>query len=90
MHHALLRFYEHRFDKAAVLFEGLLETDTNNVVARTLLAAACLHSGDVARAEHLYRGANALHPDLSIGRCGIAVMLAYAGRIDEAKDARTA
>lgn len=90
VHHALLRFYEHRFDEAAVLFEGLLETDTNNVVARTLLAAACLHSGDVARAEHLYREANALQTDLSIGRCGIAVTLAYAGRIDEAKDARTA
>ena len=90
VHHALLRFYERRFDRAARMFEGMLDADTNNVVARTLMAATCLHSGDVARAEHLYREANALHPDLSIGLCGMAVTLAYAGRIEEAKEAQKA
>lgn len=90
VHHALLRFYERRFDEAAGMFEGMLEADTNNVVARTLLAAACLHGGDLARAERLYREANAMHPDLSIGLCGMAVTLAYAGRIDEAKEAHKA
>ena len=88
VHHALLRFYERRFDEAQRLFEGMLDTDANNVIARTLLAATCLHSGNVARAERLYREASTHHPDLSIGLCGLAVTLARAGRIDEASEAR--
>ena len=70
------------------MFEGMLETDASNVVAQTLLAATCLHSGDFARAEQLYREANTRHPDLSIGLCGLAVTLAYAGRVVEADEAR--
>ncbi len=90
VHHALLRFYERRFDEARTMFEGMLDTDINNVLARTLLAATCLHSGNTARAEQLYREANTRHPDLSIGLCGLAVTLAYADRIDEANAARQA
>ena len=87
IHHALLRFYERRFDQARVMFEGMLDTDANNVIARTLLAATCLHSGDINRAEQLYREAQRRHPDLSIGLCGMAVTFAYTGRIDEAREA---
>lgn len=90
VHHALLRFYERRFEEAQRLFEGMLDTDANNVIARTLLAATCLHRGELARAGQLYREAAARHPDLSIGLCGLAVTLAYDGRIDEAKGARDA
>ncbi len=88
VHHGLLRFYERRFGEAIALFEGMLDADTNNVLARTLLAAACLHSGDAARAEQLYREAIVRHPDLSIGHCGVAVTLATTGRIVEAKAAQ--
>ena len=63
----------------------MLDADANNVLARTLLASACLHSGDAARAERLYREAIVRHPDLSIGHCGVAITLATTGRIDEAK-----
>ncbi len=88
VHHALLRFYERRFDEARAMFEGMLETDANNVVARTLLAATCLHSGDIVRAEALYREASNRHPDLSIGLCGLAVTLAHAGHRDAAIETR--
>lgn len=90
IHHALLRFYQRRFDEARVMFEGMLDTDANNVLARTLLAVTCLHSGEISRAEQLYREATTRHPDLSVGLCGLAVTLAYAGRVDEANQARTA
>lgn len=82
--HGLLRFYQRRFDDAHKAFEAMLEADDNNVVARTLLAATCLHSGDVSRAEQLYRETLLRHPSLSIGLCGLAVTLAYAGRTLEA------
>ena len=85
VHHGLLRFYERRFGQAIAHFEGMLDADANNVLARTLLASACLHSGDAARAERLYREAIVRHPDLSIGHCGVAITLATTGRIDEAK-----
>lgn len=85
VHHGLLRFYQRRFDEAHSVFDGMLETDANNVVARTLLAATCLHSGDLARAEQLYRETLHRHPDMSIGFCGLAVTLARAGRTDEVR-----
>lgn len=88
VHHALLRFYERRYAEARTMFEGMLETDASNVVAQTLLAATCLHSGDFARAEQLYREAVLGHPDLSIGHCGLAVTLAYRGNIEAAQQAR--
>lgn len=88
VHHALLRFYQRRFDEARVMFEGMLDADANNVLARTLLAATCLHSGDLAHAEAHYRDTVSRHPDLSIGLCGLAVTLANAARFDEAKTAR--
>ena len=88
VHHGLLRFYERRFSEAITRFEGMLDVDANNVLARTLLAAACLHSGEISRAEQLYREAIARHPDLSIGHCGLAVTFATAGRIEEAKTAQ--
>ena len=88
VHHALLRFYERRFSEARLMFEGMLEMDANNVVARTLLAATCLHTGDIVHAEALYREASNRHPDLSIGMCGLAVTQAHTGRIDAAMETR--
>jgi serine/threonine-protein kinase len=88
VHHALLRFYQRRFDEAREMFEGMLDTDASNVLARTLLAATHLHSSNLARAEALYRDTISRHPDLSIGLCGLAVTLAYATRVDEAKAVR--
>ena len=70
------------------VFSGILDTDSNNVLARTLLAASCLHSGDHARAEALYREAHTLHPDLSIGLCGMAVTLAYRDKLAESRAIR--
>jgi TolB-like protein/Tfp pilus assembly protein PilF len=88
VHHGLLRFYERRFDDARAVFQGMLDTDDNNVLARTLLAATCLQAGDVKQAERLYRDTCTRHPELSIGLCGLAVTLAIAGRIPEAKNTR--
>lgn len=88
IHHGLLRFYQRRFDEAIAVFSGILDTDSNNVLARTLLAANCLHSGDHSRAEALYREAHTLHPDLSIGLCGMAVTLAYRGKLSESRATR--
>lgn len=90
VHQGLLRFYQRRYTEATSLFEGMLEADANNVLARTLLAATCLHAGDVARAETLYGEACKRHADLSIGACGLAVTLATVGRHDEAQVAREA
>ena len=90
VHHGLLRFYQRRFDVARAVFDGMLEADANNVVARTLLACTCLHSGEMTRAEQLYRETLRRHPDMSIGFCGLAVTLAHAGRIDEARAAQKA
>lgn len=85
VHHGLLRFYQRRFDEARSVFDGMLEADTNNVVARTLLAATCLHSGEMTRAEQLYRETLRRHPDMSIGFCGLALTLVGTRRIDEAR-----
>ena len=84
VHQGLLRFYQRRYAEAASIFEGMLDADPGNVLARTLLAAACLHSGDLSRAETLYRDTCDRHADLSIGVCGLAVTLARAGRTEEA------
>ncbi len=84
-----LRLYQRRFGEARAVFDGMLEANANNVMARTLLAYTCLHSGDVSQAERHYRETIVRHPDLSIGHCGLAVTLALVGRIDEARRAQT-
>ncbi len=86
----VLRLYQRRFNEAREVFDGMLEADSNNVIARTLLAYTCLHSGDATQAERHYREAIVRHPDLSIGHCGLAVCLALVGRVDEAKHSQAA
>jgi tetratricopeptide (TPR) repeat protein len=89
VHQGLLRLYQRRFDEARVVFGGMLEANANNVIARTLLAYTCLHSGDVSQAERHYRETIVRHPDLSIGHCGLALTLARVGRIADARRSQT-
>jgi adenylate cyclase len=84
----LLLFYRRRFASAATVFSDVLETDANDVLARTLLAASHLHAGDHVTAETMYREACARHPDLSIGLCGLAVTLAHRGDFAASRDTR--
>ncbi len=88
VHQGLLLFYRRQFADAKAVFSGLLDVNANDVLARTLMAASCLHSGDHADAEVLYRETCKRHPDLSIGLCGLAVTLAYRGQHDEAREVR--
>ncbi len=90
VHQGTLLLYQRRYDDAVAAFSGMLEANANNVIARSLLAYTCLHLGDSSEAERQYRETIARHPDLSIGHCGLAVTLALAGRIDEAKRAQAA
>ena len=89
VHHGMLRLYQRRFDEARAVFGGMLEANSNNVIARSLLAYTFLHSGDASQAEQHYRETIVRHPDLSIGHCGLAVTLAQVGRIDEATCVQT-
>ncbi len=90
VHQGTLRLYQRHYDEARAVFSGMLDADSNNVVARSLLAYTCLHLGDSSEAERHYREAIVRHPDLSIGHCGLAVTLAITGRVDEAKQAKAA
>ena len=90
VHQGVLRLYQRRFDEARAVFGGMLETNSSDVLARTLLAYTCLHSGDATQAEQHYRETIVRHPDLSIGHCGLAVTLALVGRSDEAKHSQAA
>ena len=88
IHQGLLTFYRRDYSAAIEVFSDLLDTNESDVLARTLLAASSLHSGDLERAEKLYRDANLLHPELSIGLCGFAVTAAYKGDVDVARAIR--
>ena len=84
-HEALIAVYVRDWGQARAALDDVLEVAPGHVIARSLLAACKLYSGDAEAGLQAYAALAKEYPKLSIGPCGMAQALALLGREAEAE-----